>query len=239
MKLLDLTYPSPEENLACDEALLDACEHSGGEEILRFWEPAEYFVVLGYSNRGQTEVNLRACRERNIPLLRRYSGGGTVLQGPGCLNYAVVLPIRESGPHSTITGTGTFVMTRHRDAIRQLVPGPVEVRGHSDLALNELKFSGNAQRRRERSLLFHGTFLLSFNIRMVDQVLRPPSKQPTYRKNRSHGEFLTNLHLPSGAVKRAIQEAWNVSDVYEDFPLPQMENLVHERYARPEWNFRM
>ena len=37
MKQLDLTLPSPAENLACDEALLDWCEENGGEEILRFW----------------------------------------------------------------------------------------------------------------------------------------------------------------------------------------------------------
>ena len=39
MKLLDLTLPSPAENLTCDEALLDASEENGREEILRFWEP--------------------------------------------------------------------------------------------------------------------------------------------------------------------------------------------------------
>ena len=61
MKLLDLTLPSPAENLACDEALLDACEESGGDEILRFWEARETFVVVGYANKVATEVNLDAC----------------------------------------------------------------------------------------------------------------------------------------------------------------------------------
>ena len=35
----------------------------------------------------------------------------------------------------------------------------VEVQGHTDLAINSLKFSGNSQRRKERFLLFHGVFL--------------------------------------------------------------------------------
>ena len=43
MKLLDLTLPSPAENLACDEALLDWCENGEGEEVLRFWESARTF----------------------------------------------------------------------------------------------------------------------------------------------------------------------------------------------------
>ena len=86
MRHLDLTIPSPAENLACDEALLDWCESGDGVECLRFWESPEPFVVVGYANKVETEVNVAACEARKIPILRRCSGGGTVVQGPGCLN---------------------------------------------------------------------------------------------------------------------------------------------------------
>ena len=61
MKYLDLTLPTPEENLACDEALLELCEEGGGDQILRFWESPTYFVALGYANKAESEVNLAAC----------------------------------------------------------------------------------------------------------------------------------------------------------------------------------
>src|SRR5262245_29464931 len=93
MRLLDYTFPTPEENLACDEALLDLCEAGHAPEVLRFWEPSSHFVVVGYANRIADEVNVTECRTRGIPILRRCSGGGTVLQGPGCVNYALVLRI--------------------------------------------------------------------------------------------------------------------------------------------------
>ena len=89
VNLLDLTLSTPAENLAADEALLDEREATAGEPVLRLWESPEHFVVVGYSNRVGTEVNEPACRARGIPILRRCSGGGTVLQGPGCLNYAL------------------------------------------------------------------------------------------------------------------------------------------------------
>ncbi len=98
MKHLDLTLPSPAENLACDEALLDWREENGGEEILRFWESPETFVVVGYANKIATEVNVENCRAKQIPIFRRCSGGGTVLQGAGCLNYALILRIAENSP---------------------------------------------------------------------------------------------------------------------------------------------
>src|ERR1051325_1825030 len=96
LKLLDWTGASPAENLACDEALLDLCESAGGPEMLRFWEAQEPFVVLGYANKVEVEGDARACTRRGIPLLRRCTGGGAVVQLPGCLNYSLVLDFEAS-----------------------------------------------------------------------------------------------------------------------------------------------
>src|SRR5262245_28828367 len=98
MRLLDLTLPTPAENLACDDALLELCEQAGGGEVLRFWEPGQHFIVLGYANQVRAEVKLEACRTDGLGVFRRCSGGGAVLQGPGCLNYSLIVPIPESGP---------------------------------------------------------------------------------------------------------------------------------------------
>src|SRR6267378_7054611 len=186
MKLLDLTLASPAENLACDEALLDWCEAGAGEEVLRFWEPREHFVVVGYANKVTMEVNVAACEACGVPILRRCSGGGTVLQGTGCLNYALVLPITHNTPMRTISAANQFIMERNRVAIESVIRNPqsvIRVQGHTDLTIAGLKFSGNSQRRRRRFLLFHGTFLLDFDIALVEALLSPPSKQPAYRQN--------------------------------------------------------
>src|SRR5882724_10843203 len=103
MKLLDLTLASPAENLACDEVLLDRSENGAGKEVLRFWEPRDYFVVVGYANKLATEVHVPACEARGIPVLRRCSGGGAVLQGPGCLNYTLILRITDRGSTRNIS----------------------------------------------------------------------------------------------------------------------------------------
>src|SRR5260370_39972389 len=91
MKLCDLTLPSPEENLALDEALLELCESGAGDAVLRFWEPVTHFVVVGYANRAAAEVNLPCCRANHIPLLRRCTGGGTGVHSPRRLNYSLIL----------------------------------------------------------------------------------------------------------------------------------------------------
>lgn len=231
MKLLDLTLPDPASNLACDEALLDAGE-AGGDAVLRFWESPDYFVVIGYANHVAREVNGPACARRRVPILRRCSGGGTVLQGPGCLNYALILP----APSASVTDTNRFIMNRHRDALSRLLGRPVTFDGHTDLALDGKKFSGNSQRRRKHCILFHGTFLLDFDLPLVEELLRMPSNEPAYRQHRAHGEFLANLNRPAPAIKTALRQVWGATDQLAAPPADRIAELVTEKYATRAWN---
>jgi len=239
MKLFDFTFDSAAENLAADEALLDWCEENDGEEILRFWESPEHFVVVGYANKIATEVNVANCEAKQIPILRRCSGGGTVLQGRGCLNYALILRITEKSPLANITSANKFIMERNREAIQSLVQSPkskVEVCGCTDLVIGDKKFSGNSQRRRKNFLLFHGTFLLNFDLHLVGECLQTPSKQPDYRSDRSHDNFLTTLNMPADKVKAAMQKVWKAALPLQNPPLKQISKLAREKYSTREWN---
>jgi lipoate---protein ligase len=238
VKLCDLTLATPEENLACDEALLDCCEGGHAEEILRFWEPTQYFVVVGYANKVEREVNLPFCRVNGIPVLRRCTGGGTVLQGPGVLNYSLILRMDGSGPLHSIAATNEFVMVRHQAVLAPLIAGRVERQGHTDLTVGGLKFSGNAQRRQRQFLIFHGSFLLNLDIGLVETALPLPSRQPCYRADRSHADFLVNLNLPASAVKSALTGAWQANGSLSEVPGAQIERLAREKYARDEWNLK-
>jgi lipoate---protein ligase len=244
MKYLDLTLPTPAENLACDEVLLDLAEHGEGGEVLRCWESPAYFVVVGYANRVVTEVNVAACETRGTPILRRCSGGGTVLQGPGCLNYALILKIETGGPLRSIATANQFIMEQNRAAIESAISpaerdqSAIEVKGHTDLAINSLKFSGNSQRRRRHFLLFHGTILLNFALALVERFLVMPSKQPGYRQNRPHGEFLTNLGVSAEIISAALRKSWNAQRPLENPPLERIVSLAREKYATREWNLK-
>ena len=239
MKYLDLTFPTPEENLACDEALLERCEEGLLEDdILRFWEPSSYFAVLGYSNKIQTEVNQTACQKAGIPIFRRPSGGGTVLQGPGCLNFSLILKIKNSKALQNLVKTNAFVLKRNQKALESALGLKINVRGMSDLALDDRKFSGNAQRRKRHCLLYHGTFLLRMKIHLMENLIRFPSRQPLYRKGRAHEDFLTNLKVPATRIKEALRLAWSANKTLDEIPTAEIAVLVRSRYALDEWNFK-
>ena len=98
MRLLDCSFQEPAMNLALDEVLLNDAEEGHSPEVLRFWESPVPFVVLGLTQRLSEEVHEDACARDGIPILRRASGGGCVLQGKGCLNYALVLDQKKINP---------------------------------------------------------------------------------------------------------------------------------------------
>jgi lipoate---protein ligase len=232
----------PADFLAQDEALLGWSESTGHPGFLSFWESRTYFVVLGYSKKIEEEVFEDECDRLGIPILRRESGGGTVLQGPGCLNYTLVLPIESAPELETITGANRYIMQRTRTALASLVPGKLEIQGHTDLTLDGLKFCGNAQRRKRRCLLFHGAFLLEFDLTLISKTLRLPRQQPDYRKNRPHESFLTNLHVDSARVKAALIDAWNTKgnsslELHQEIAA-KMKELVATKYSTDEWNRR-
>lgn len=238
MHLLDLTLESAEANLALDEVLLERCEQDPSAECLRFWQPTEYFIVLGYSNKVSSHVALEACRRARVPVLRRPSGGGTVLQGPGCLNYSLVLRTDVRPQLGSIVSANGSILQRQRRALEDATGLDVRIEGVTDLAVDGRKVCGNAQRRRLRSLLFHGSILAGLDPGKVQAFLAEPPLQPEYRRERRHVDFLRNLETPAEVLKRRIALAW---EAREPGPTPDAEavrRLVESRYSREDWNFR-
>lgn len=235
VRCLDLTLPTPAENLACDEALLARCSERG-EAALRFWEATSPCVVIGYANSVAREVNLAACDAEGVPILRRCTGGGTVVLGPGCLCYSLVLPMHFAPELASVAGTNRFILHRLATALNGRLAEPVTAAGDTDLVWRGRKFSGNAQRRRQTHLIFHGTVLLNFDLELATRFLPMPSREPAYRAARSHSEFLTNLPLTSTVVKEALKSAWSAEPTDPSWPAEAVRRLVEEKYARAAWN---
>jgi lipoate-protein ligase A len=127
-------------------------------------------------------------------------------------------------------------LQRHQLALTAALEKPVEMRGQTDLAIGDLKFSGNAQRRKRKCLIFHGTLLLNFDLDMIGRLLPMPSKEPDYRRRRTHADFLINLNVPARRIKEALAKAWNATDSRSDIPLDRVQSLIRQKYSRVEWN---
>ena len=236
MRYLDLTLPTLAENLALDDALLEEAEMAVQPvETLRLWEARQYAVVVGRSSRLAVEVRGEACRELNVPVLRRISGGAAVVVGPGCLMYALVLSLRLRPRLRAIDQAHADVLGTIAAALRATVPG-LRCRGTCDLAMGAKKVSGNSVRVKREHLLYHGTLLYDFPLEMIGRCLAMPPRQPDYRQARLHDAFVANLPLDTATLRSALRTAWGAFEDCPDWPQAATQQLVAEKYAKTEWN---
>jgi lipoate-protein ligase A len=238
MQLLDLTLDTPVENLALDEALLEAAEQSGQPgEVLRLWESPHTIVVIGNSSRLSDEVNLEACRRRKISVLRRPSGGAAVVAGPGCLMYALVLSYQLHPELQMIDRAHRFVLDSIAKSLGSFLPGTKRA-GISDLVLGERKFSGNSLRCKRTHFLYHGTLLYRFDLARIGELLNMPARQPEYRHQRPHSDFVTNIPIDAASLRQAMIAAFDAQKICDNWPRELTAQLAAEKYSHAEWNDR-
>jgi len=230
------------DHLACDELLLGRAESGDGTESLRFWETAAPVVVMGIGARWRDEVRAEACRADGVPLLRRCSGGGSVVLARGCLNYSLVLDTERCRAMRGIRASYGAILGRLVAAF-----GAAGVtlthEGLSDLAAGGRKIGGSAQKRKRRFILHHGTLLYAFDAALLGRCLAGPPRPPDYRAGRAHGDFVANLDLPAARLRRIVAAAFDLPAEREPTDLTaalagEVAALVAAKYARDEWTFR-
>jgi len=267
---LDVELPSVAENLALDEALLEAA-HAGrlAGPVVRVWMATAPAVVLGSSSRLDDEVDRAACAAAGVSIVRRPSGGLSVVLGPGCLMWSVITPRSGADEAAGMSIDAIHAATLEPLAAALRAAGRMVVRqGTSDLALTAADFacggspaaavpeprkvSGNALRVRRHGVLYHGTLLDQFDLDLVGRVLRHPPREPGYRGGRPHGAFLANLGLGRERLEAVVRSAFQVAcrasppeacghaaDRRAGWPLDRVAALVRERYAAVAWTERL
>lgn len=213
--VVDYSFQDPMDNLCYDDVLLQLSESGQVSCALRFWESASPFIVLGRSGKVADDLHAASVLAEGIPVYRRSSGGGTVVQGPGCLNYALIIPKHKAW--SDVRASYAAISEWLLEALSLCgVQGTYEP--ISDLAVDGRKFSGNAQRRGRTHILQHGTVLYHFDLGRISQWLAQPQAQPPYRANRSHADFVTNVDVEPNAFKTTLARCFPQPPDQEPIP---------------------
>jgi lipoate---protein ligase len=202
LEVLHRSAPTVAQNLMIDDTLSRTVWDTG-RRLLRFWWGGPPAVVIGFSEQPDQVVDQSECLRLGVDVLKRATGGGSVLQTCGVFNYSLVIPAPGSIDPINAFRLGT-------DLIRAILAsfgliGTPE--GTSDVAVGGRKISGNAQARRRGAILVHGTLLVDFDFDLAEKVLRHPSREPAYRRSRSHRDFMVTLReLGVSANRNAIEQ---------------------------------
>jgi len=237
MLCLDFTCSTVEEDLALDEALLIDADLHDGPAVLRFWEPRQYTVILGASRSKNQDVLIEACHADAVPILRRASGGGTVLVGPGALNVALFLRENTQPGLWAVDGAQRYVLERLAASLRK-AGQDVAIMGLGDLVVGGRKCGGSAQRRLKHWFMVHCSILYQMPIDRIERYVALPERQPAYRTGRSHQDFLSNLALPRRILLDAIRATWSPGSALSPPParaLVLVADLVSEEFGNQSW----
>jgi len=147
-------------------------------------------------------VYSEACARLGVEVLKRSTGGGSVLQTAGVLNYSLIMPAPASLDPKIGFRPGLDLIC----AVLAAFGVVGRAAGTSDVAVGDRKISGNAQARRWKAVLVHGTLLVDFDHDLADAVLKYPPREPAYRRARSHRDFLVTLRSLGVNADRTVIE---------------------------------
>jgi len=154
------------------------------------WIPDKVYIVLGASNNPMEALNMENVKKDNITVLKRPSGGQTVILTPNNIIIAVAFFDRKTmHPKDVFQQINKLIIsTIEHTGIHDL-----SLMGISDIAISGKKILGSAIYRSKEALLYHAVLNLGEPSVTFERYLKHPSKEPDYRQGRSHTEFVTSL----------------------------------------------
>ncbi len=195
--LITLKHTPIEKQLEMEKTLLD--NESQSLILINIGPPKA--IVMGSSQKEEEVIHLDKALQ--IPIIRRFSAGGCVILDQDTIMVTFIMNKKDVGfdlnPLSIMKWTEKFY--------QKYLPIPNFSLKDNDYAIDDKKVGGNAQYIKKDRFLHHTSFLWDYNKDHMDLLKHPP-KEPAYRKNRSHHEFLTTLkpHLTKEAFINAISQ---------------------------------
>ena len=143
---------------------------------------------MGISGKPETLLDISKVQKDQIPVIKRFSGGGTVIVDENTLFITLIM-------NQTALEIPPFpepILRWSFDFFQKAWNIPGFTLRENDYCIGDRKCAGNAQYIKKDRWLHHTSFLWDYSEENM-QYLQLPERRPTYRLNRSHTDFLIRL----------------------------------------------
>lgn len=248
-RLLQTGYAGAAFNMGLDMAILDAVASGESLPTLRFygWKPPA--ISLGYFQSVDEEINLEACRERGVDVVRRITGGGAVFHDAE-VTYSIGIPEGHPLASPSIPASYKILCQGIIDGLA-LLGIAAEFAPINDILVGGKKISGNAQTRRNHCIFQHGTIMLSVDAATMFSLLKVPKEKSRGKMIEDITARVTSVSAIIGidpgfeAVTRAVRDgfasALDLAYTGDRLSQKEMENAsryASGKFANEEWTFR-
>jgi lipoate---protein ligase len=204
-------------------------------------------VIIGSNQIWENEVNEIFCKEHNIPILRRISGGGAVYHDYGNLNYCFIT--NKTGKKTDLNGEFLKPVI-----VALTIFGCQPMVGQrKDLWLPDgYKFSGTASHVTANRVLHHGTILYDTELDKLTGALSSEKKNMEVKGIASVPSPVKNIRTfclenrlrayPTSKFFRKLIEEIKYILCVENVFIPdnqmmaEVEALANEKYRKESWN---
>lgn len=200
-------------------------------------------VICGKHQNAVAESNSQFLFENKVPLIRRFSGGGTVYHDKGNINLSFI----HTGKDNKVIDFKKYAL-KIIDFLKDLGVEAVLSERH-DIFVDGKKITGNAAHAKNKRALHHGTLLFNSDLDRLSLGLKSNKDKFKSRAVKSNRSPVTNLkdHLSSDIeldnfiqrlMKYLKKEFSSISKhTLQDIDIQEINNLSEEKYQTFKWNY--
>ncbi len=247
-RLLKTGYSNAYRNMAIDKAILYA--HSKGivPPTVRFYQWNPPAISIGYFQSLEREVDIEKCHSMGIDYVRRITGGGAVYHDKE-LTYSIVI----TEDHPKIPSN---ILDSYHRICGAIIKGLQNIGINSryspinDIVVDNKKLSGNAQTRKYRTVLQHGTILMDVDVDTMFTLLKVPDEKIKDKFIANVKDRVTSIkniterdigfNELADALKKGFEEEFDIKLV-EDKLTEEEEELAKDfeenHFSKKEWNY--
>ena len=214
--------------------------HDFRDDYFLLWHTRPTLMTGRFQNTIE-EININYAEEKNLEIVRRNSGGGTIYTDENCWQF------------SFITWKNAGEIKDFQDFTRPVILAlkslgvNAQFSGRNDLLVNGKKFSGNAQFGVKDRFLHHGSILFDANLENLIKALNVTDEKIISKGIKSIKERVTNIkeHLINPNVSSLEFRNQLVELLKKDMPtitlsdtdFDAIKKIEKEKFLSWEWNF--
>ena len=248
-RLLKTENYTASKNMAIDRAVLFANSENKVPPTVRFFTWSPPAISIGYFQSLEEEVDLDVCKNLGVDYVRRITGGGAVFHDKE-LTYSIVIP--ESHPQIPKN-----IMESYGRICGAIIKGLKQMGIDSkyipinDIVTDRKKISGNAQTRKARTVLQHGTILVDVDVDKMFSLLKVPNEKIKDKMIADVKERVTSIKHILGrnisfndaaeAMKIGFEEEFNVELINGSLTEEEIKlskKFEKELFSSKDWNHR-
>ena len=247
-RLMDYSFDDPFMNLALEESILRGKVEMGSPDTLRLWQHPRVISIGCFLN-PEDEVNVDACTQLGVKIIRRLSPGGALYIDEGSIQYSLTFDTQSLLLPERIEDSYSLLSRGVMEALNSMGV-KAEFQPINDLIVGGKKISGASQSRMYNGILHHGTISVNTKLDILEQVLKPSELKLKAQGFPNLKERITTLSreigrdVPIDAFKQELINGFErilktnfTVGVPSPWEIKTAKELYEEKYEKFEWVF--